>query len=65
MLVLVTTVILYVAGFVFLYGVIRLGVRHGLEDAEANRPEALRRAQLAAAHDFEFNRENAFLSNKN
>ncbi|MFR9774455.1 hypothetical protein ACL02O_00135 [Micromonospora sp. MS34] len=65
MLVLVTTVILYVAGFVFLYGVIRLGVRHGIEDAEANRPEVLRRAQLAAAHDLEFNRENAFLSNNN
>lgn len=65
MLVLVTTVILYVAGFVFLYGVIRLGVRHGIEDAEANRPEALRRAQLAVAHDQEFRRENAFLSQNN
>ncbi|WP_176308452.1 hypothetical protein [Micromonospora sp. NBS 11-29] len=46
MLVLVVTVVLYVFGFVFLYGVIRVGVRHGIEDAEAYRPEALQRRQL-------------------
>lgn len=62
MLVFVTTVILYVFGFVFLYGVIRLGVRHGMEDAEANRPEALRRAQLASARDQAFAEQNAFIS---
>ncbi|SBT49837.1 hypothetical protein [Micromonospora auratinigra] len=65
MLVLVTTVILYVFGFVFLYGVIRLGVRHGLEDAEAHRPEVLRRAQLVSAQDRDFARENAFLTHDN
>ncbi|MEU5721009.1 MULTISPECIES: hypothetical protein [unclassified Micromonospora] len=63
MLVFVTTVILYVFGFVFLYGVVRLGVRHGMEDVEAHRPEVLQRAHLASAQDREFARENAFLSN--
>lgn len=62
MLVFVTTVILYVFGFVFLYGVIRLGVRHGMEDVEAHRSEVLRQAQLAAARDREFAHQNAFLS---
>lgn len=33
--------IFYVLGFVFLYGVIRLGVRHGVEDADARRQLAL------------------------
>jgi hypothetical protein len=62
MLVFVTTVILYVFGFVFLYGVIRLGVRHGMEDVEANRPDVLQRAHLASTQDRDFARENAFLS---
>ncbi len=46
MLVFVATVVLYVFGFVFLYGVIRVGVRHGIQDAEANRPEPLQRRHL-------------------
>ncbi|WDZ86051.1 hypothetical protein [Micromonospora cathayae] len=37
MLTLVIAMILYVAGFVFLYGVLRLAVRHALEDLEARR----------------------------
>ncbi|WP_406039437.1 hypothetical protein OG799_28570 [Micromonospora sp. NBC_00898] len=62
MFVFVTTVILYVFGFVFLYGVIRLGVRHGLEDLEAQRAQAARAEQLATLQDRTFARENAFLT---
>jgi hypothetical protein len=62
MLVLVTTVILYVFGFVFLYGVIRLGVRHGIEDVEVRRAQVLRAEQLASVQDRTFARENAFLT---
>lgn len=58
----VATVILYVFGFVFLYGVIRLAVRHGLEDAEARRLEAHRAEKLAMLQDRTFVRENAFLA---
>lgn len=58
----VTTVILYVFGFVFLYGVIRLGVRHALEDLELQRAKAHREEELAAARDRSFMRDNAFLS---
>ncbi|TDC84114.1 hypothetical protein E1193_06860 [Micromonospora sp. KC606] len=61
MLMFIATVILYVFGFVFLYGVIRLAVRHGMEDLEAGRPQVLRAAQNAAADDRAFLRENAFL----
>ncbi|SCL38656.1 hypothetical protein GA0074692_5087 [Micromonospora pallida] len=42
MLTLVIVMILYVAGFVFLYGVIRVSVRHALEDLDARRAETLR-----------------------
>ncbi|SBT53376.1 hypothetical protein [Micromonospora narathiwatensis] len=62
MLVFVTTVVLYVFGFVFLYGVIRLGVRHGIEDVEAQRAQLARAEQLAAYQDRTFARENAFLT---
>ncbi|MEH1055119.1 hypothetical protein AB0I37_04830 [Micromonospora purpureochromogenes] len=58
----IATVILYVFGFVFLYGVIRLAVRHGMEDLEARRPQVLRAAQSASVDDRAFMRENAFLS---
>ncbi|RLP90592.1 MULTISPECIES: hypothetical protein [unclassified Micromonospora] len=58
----VTTVILYVFGFVFLYGVIRLGVRHALEDVELYRAKAQRAEELAASRDRTFMRENAFLA---
>ena len=62
MLVLVTTVIFYVFGFVFLYGVIRLGVRHGMEDLEARRPQALRAEQSIVAEERAFARDNRFLT---
>lgn len=62
MLVFVTTVILYVFGFVFLYGVIRLGVRHGIEDVETNRARLRQAEELAAHQDRTFARENAFLT---
>ncbi|MEV4654588.1 hypothetical protein [Micromonospora sp. NPDC049301] len=58
----VVTVILYVFGFVFLYGVIRLGVRHALEDLELYRAKAQRAEELAASRDRTFLRENAFLA---
>ncbi|MFD2766261.1 hypothetical protein [Micromonospora eburnea] len=62
MLVFITTVVLYVFGFVFLYGVIRLGVRHGIEDVEAHRAQMARAEQLAVHQDRTFARENAFLT---
>ncbi|MFE9689862.1 hypothetical protein [Micromonospora sp. NPDC005806] len=62
MLVFVTTVILYVFGFVFLYGVVRLGVRHGIEDVETHRARMQRAEELAAHQDRTFARENAFLT---
>ena len=58
----ITTVILYVFGFVFLYGVIRLGVRHALEDLELQRARARREGELAAARDSAFMRDNSFLA---
>lgn len=62
MFAIVTTVILYVAGFVFLYGVIRLAVRHALEDLEVRRVQAQRAEELAAVRDRTMLRENAFLA---
>lgn len=62
MFAIVTTVILYVAGFVFLYGVIRLAVRHALEDLEVRRIQAERAEELAAMRDRTMLRENAFLT---
>ncbi|NYT93691.1 hypothetical protein [Salinispora sp. H7-4] len=47
----VTTVILYVGGFIFLYGVIRLAIRHSLEEVEVRRIEAQRAEELAAHRD--------------
>ncbi|MEH1099437.1 hypothetical protein [Micromonospora sp. CPCC 205561] len=62
MLVMVTTVVLYVAGFVFLYGVIRLAVRHALEEMEVRRVQAERAEERAAARDRSLLRENGFLT---
>lgn len=62
MFVVVTTVILYVFGFVFLYGVVRLGVRHALEDLELQRARMRREEELAADRDRSFMRDNAFLA---
>lgn len=58
----VTTVILYVAGFVFLYGVIRLAVRHALEEMETRRVQAERAEELSVARDRTMLRENGFLT---
>ncbi|MCI4063427.1 hypothetical protein MRQ36_12910 [Micromonospora sp. R77] len=65
MLVMVITVILYVCGFVFLYGVIRLGVRHGMEDVEAARARTLRAERVMSAQEQDFARQNAFLTGSN
>ena len=62
MFAMVATVILYVAGFVFLYGVIRLAVRHALEEIETRRVQAERAEELAAARDRTLLRENGFLT---
>ncbi|RKR89245.1 hypothetical protein BDK92_3585 [Micromonospora pisi] len=67
MLQIAAAVLLYVCGFPCLYGVMRLAVRHGLQDvaqarqenAEQARQEALEQARLA---ERTFARENAFLT---
>jgi hypothetical protein len=58
----ITTVILYVFGFVFLYGVIRLGMRHAMEDLEARRAKLAQAEQMAWAQDRTFIRDNSFLA---
>ncbi|PZF86967.1 hypothetical protein [Micromonospora deserti] len=62
MFAMVTTVILYCAGFIFLYGVIRLAIRHALEEMEVRRVQAERAEELAAARDRTLLRENGFLT---
>ncbi|MEU4645103.1 hypothetical protein [Micromonospora sp. NPDC023814] len=62
MFAMVATVILYVAGFVFLYGVIRLAIRHALEEMEVRRIQAERAEEMAAARDRTLLRENGFLT---
>ncbi|MBQ1074118.1 hypothetical protein KBX06_13245 [Micromonospora sp. C31] len=62
MFAMVTTVVLYVAGFVFLYGVIRLAVRHALEEMEVRRVKAERAEELAAVRDRALLREKGFLT---
>ncbi len=63
MLTIIATVILYVGGFVFLYGVIRLAVRHALEDIEMRRVQAERVEEMAAARDRAMLQKHGFLSN--
>ncbi|MGC5018799.1 hypothetical protein [Micromonospora sp. DT47] len=62
MFTIIATVILYVFGFVFLYGVIRLAFRHAMEDLEAHRSQTLHAEQMAAVRDRTFAAENAFLT---
>ncbi|GAB3819758.1 hypothetical protein [Micromonospora zhanjiangensis] len=38
---LVFTLVLYCLGFVFLYGVLRLAVRHGIQDVEQARRDVV------------------------
>jgi hypothetical protein len=59
----VATVILYCFGFVFLYGVIRLAVRHAHEDLELRRAQTLHAERVAAADDRAFVRANPFVTN--
>ncbi|BCJ59400.1 hypothetical protein [Micromonospora endophytica] len=63
MLAFIATSILYVCGFVFLYGVIRLAVRHALEDIEMRRIQAQRAEEMAVARDQAMLREHGFLTN--
>ncbi|MEU6023497.1 hypothetical protein ACGFIK_10445 [Micromonospora sp. NPDC048871] len=63
MLTFVVTSVLYVCGFVFLYGVIRLAVRHALEDAEMRRVQTQRAEEAAAARDRALLHKHGFLNN--
>ncbi|GIJ27788.1 hypothetical protein Vqi01_29500 [Micromonospora qiuiae] len=63
MLTFIATSILYVCGFVFLYGVIRLAVRHALEDIEVRRVQAQRAEEMAMARDRAMLRDHGFLTN--
>ncbi|GAA2216768.1 hypothetical protein ACFY2R_10550 [Micromonospora olivasterospora] len=63
MLVFVTAVILYVFGFVFLYGVIRIAVRHACEDLEIRRAQMLHDERAASTDDRTFVRANPFVTN--
>ncbi|WP_341718278.1 hypothetical protein QQG74_00190 [Micromonospora sp. FIMYZ51] len=63
MLTFIATSLLYVCGFVFLYGVIRLAVRHALEDIEVRRVQAQRAEEMAAARDQAMLRDHGFLTN--
>ncbi|TCB92070.1 hypothetical protein E0H26_25125 [Micromonospora zingiberis] len=63
MLTFVATSLLYVCGFVFLYGVIRLAVRHALEDVEVRRMQAERAEEMAASRDRSMLHKHGFLTN--
>ncbi|MGC5028294.1 hypothetical protein [Micromonospora sp. DT229] len=63
MLTFVVTSVLYVCGFVFLYGVIRLAVRHAIEDVEMRRVQTQRAEEMAAARDRALLHKHGFLSN--
>jgi hypothetical protein len=62
MIQLAIAVMLYSLGFVFLYGVLRLAVRHAIQDVEQARLKALEADRLAALQERTFLRENAFLA---
>ncbi|MGC5051398.1 hypothetical protein ACLQ2S_08110 [Micromonospora sp. DT48] len=64
MLTFVVTSLLYVCGFVFLYGVIRLAVRHAMEDIEVRRVQAARAEEMAAARDRALLERHGFLTNE-
>jgi hypothetical protein len=59
----IVTSLLYVCGFVFLYGVIRLAVRHALEDIELRRVQAQRAEEMAASRDRAMLERHGFLTN--
>jgi hypothetical protein len=63
MLQVATAVLLYVAGFPCLYGVLRLAVRHALHDvAEARQETADQARERALLEERTYARENAFLT---
>ncbi|MFY1674400.1 hypothetical protein ACN27G_31370 [Plantactinospora sp. WMMB334] len=53
---------MYVCGFVFLYGVVRLAVRHGIEDIGARRQRAAEAPEQARLRERTLVPENAFLA---
>lgn len=59
---LVSAVILYTAGFVFLYGVVRLAVRHAILDVERVRHEVAEADERTALQERTFLKDNAFLA---
>lgn len=56
-------VIMYVCGLVFLYGVIRLAVRHGVEDVETRRERLAAASDRRAPREPALLRENVYLAN--
>lgn len=62
MIYLVSAVIMYVCGFVFFYGVVRLAVRHGIEDVDARRAAAQLAPERARLRERTLARDNAFLA---
>ncbi|MFB9234685.1 hypothetical protein ACFFWC_03915 [Plantactinospora siamensis] len=62
MVALVTAVLLYSAGFVFLYGVIRLAVRHGIQDVNRIRHDELLAERRAELQERTFIQDNAYLA---
>ncbi|WBB55811.1 hypothetical protein [Verrucosispora sp. WMMD573] len=64
MLTFVITSLLYVCGFVFLYGVIRLAVRHAMEDIEVRRVQVARAEEMAASRDRGMLERHGFLANE-
>ncbi|WP_233604156.1 hypothetical protein [Micromonospora sp. HM5-17] len=62
MLFLAIASVLYVCGFVFLYGVVRIAVRHGIEDVDLRRERAAQAPERARLLERTVVRENAFLA---
>ncbi|MEV4627541.1 hypothetical protein AB0J90_14745 [Micromonospora sp. NPDC049523] len=64
MLQIAAALLLYVCGFPCLYGVMRIAVRHGLQDVAQARQEnaAEQAAERARLEERTFARENAFLT---
>jgi hypothetical protein len=63
MLQIAAAVLLYVGGFPCLYGVMRIAVRHGLQDVAQSRQLTAEQArEQALLEERTFARENAFLT---
>jgi|GEM_PF-3112222 hypothetical protein len=54
--------VMYVCGFVFLYGVVRIAVRHGVEDVDRRRQQATQPSERARLLERGLAPERAFLT---